>query len=216
MAGLPDIPGLLEQGKAKETIALLQNFEPKNERENHLKVQWMLVANYQLGNWKEVLGYNKQLVWTDEKEAYKNRILKMVRIAEKKLQIQSPTVQKKYGLAGCGLGSMLRDPESSQTLAMSLNITGSQSSAILLGTSNCSIEEQNKQAKQAFWKLHQDKIVLERIQKAQPYTEAYLQLAGCSKETTSSLTNITSAWRSGVPIQLALDESIANCKGDLQ
>lgn len=45
-----------------------------------------------------------------------------------------------YGMAGCGLGSMLiKDHQSkmSQFLASILNVTGMQSSAITLGTSNC-------------------------------------------------------------------------------
>jgi hypothetical protein len=44
---------------------------------------------------------------------------------------------KKYGTAGCGLGSMVMGAEGSQILAATTNGTGSQTFGITSGTSNC-------------------------------------------------------------------------------
>jgi hypothetical protein len=45
--------------------------------------------------------------------------------------------ERKYGRAGCGLGSLVFAPTSSQSSAASSNGTGGQTFAITSGTSNC-------------------------------------------------------------------------------
>jgi len=47
------------------------------------------------------------------------------------------TSGKKYGTAGCGLGSIVMGAEGSQILAATLNGTGTQTFGITSGTSNC-------------------------------------------------------------------------------
>ena len=45
--------------------------------------------------------------------------------------------ERKYGMAGCGLGSLLIKPSGNQSTAALLNATGYQTLGITSGTSNC-------------------------------------------------------------------------------
>ncbi len=67
---------------------------------------------------------------------------------KKKESVHDQVVGQGYGLAGCGLGSIVFGPKPGmiQIVASSLNVTGMQTFGITTGTSNCDIPEMGQQA----------------------------------------------------------------------
>ncbi len=66
----------------------------------------------------------------------------------KKSSVQEATSGQGYGVAGCGLGSLVLGPQPGmiQIVSATLNATGMQSVGITIGTSNCDIPEMGHQA----------------------------------------------------------------------
>lgn len=65
-----------------------------------------------------------------------------------------------YGMAGCGLGTLVMDKRSSQVLVATTNGTGMQTIGITLGTSNCVDEATSQVAHKMDKYIHINKIQL--------------------------------------------------------
>jgi Protein of unknown function (DUF3015) len=72
-----------------------------------------------------------------------SNVTKRVLLAGLILGVSSSSYAKKYGMAGCGLGSLIIDPSGSQTSAATTNNTAyNQLFGISFGTSNCDTKEE--------------------------------------------------------------------------
>jgi hypothetical protein len=90
-----------------------------------------------------------------------------------------------YGVAGCGLGSIVFGPQGGpvQIVAVTLNGTGMQTSAITTGTSNCDIPEMGQQAA-LFIEINQENV---RTELARGQGETVSSLAYILKCSDSQL-----------------------------
>lgn len=90
-----------------------------------------------------------------------------------------------YGMAGCGWGSTMHDPDDNQVLASTTNQTGTQTFAITSGTSNC-LEPTKAAALRAQEQFISDNFSLLSKEIAQGDGEtlrAFSNTFGCSKES---------------------------------
>ncbi|MDF3820036.1 DUF3015 family protein [Leptospira sp. 96542] len=72
----------------------------------------------------------------------------------------------KYGMAGCGLGSLVFQPKDNQVLAATTNGTGVQTSGITSGTSNCTADgvAQKEHAREIYVHMNFDSLEQEIAQ----------------------------------------------------
>ncbi|MBL7556464.1 MAG: DUF3015 family protein [Bdellovibrionaceae bacterium] len=73
---------------------------------------------------------------------------------------KSAAYSRPYGMAGCGLGTLIMDKRSSQVLVATTNGTGFQTIGITLGTSNCVDEATSQVADKMDKYIHINKIQL--------------------------------------------------------
>jgi len=73
---------------------------------------------------------------------------------------KSGAYSRPYGMAGCGLGTLVMDKRSSQVLVATTNGTGFQTIGITLGTSNCVDEATSQVADKMDKYIHINKIQL--------------------------------------------------------
>ncbi|OYZ15974.1 MAG: hypothetical protein B7Y39_16340 [Bdellovibrio sp. 28-41-41] len=73
---------------------------------------------------------------------------------------KSGAYSRPYGMAGCGLGTLIMDKRSSQVLVATTNGTGVQTIGITLGTSNCVDEATSQVADKMDKYIHINKVQL--------------------------------------------------------
>ncbi len=96
---------------------------------------------------------------------------------------------KNYGLAGCGLGSMMMGPTGSQVLAGTTNSsTYNQLFGITSGTSNCAEDgvALADREKEYFAEANFESLKQEMAQGKGENLEAFASLMGCSSQTFAS------------------------------
>ncbi|MES2744616.1 MAG: DUF3015 family protein, partial [Bdellovibrionota bacterium] len=102
---------------------------------------------------------------------------------------QGQAFGKNYGMAGCGLGSILIKEDSKiQILAATLNATGVQTSGITSGTSNCvpatkaaQLEKQKHYVRENLENLRRDMVKGDG-----EYLKGYAEVLGCSDQSFGS------------------------------
>lgn len=89
--------------------------------------------------------------------------------------------ERGYGLAGCGLGSIVFGPKPGmiQIVAATLNGTGMQTIGITAGTSNCDIPEMGQQAA-VFIEVNKEIVKKDAARGDGESLEALGQILGCS------------------------------------
>ena len=90
----------------------------------------------------------------------------------------------KFGMAGCGLGSMAMGSNGNQISAATTNATGIQGFGISSGTSNCLKENQAAavQAQQQFFVSNLKTLSKEMAQGNGDYVNAFASTMGCKAE----------------------------------
>jgi hypothetical protein len=91
----------------------------------------------------------------------------------------------KYGMAGCGLGSLVIDPDGSQTTAATTNGTFySQTLGITSGTSNCVDDAASASLDQeAFVRTNYASLMQDAARGQGQYLSAFAVLLGCEAST---------------------------------
>jgi len=91
-----------------------------------------------------------------------------------------------YGMAGCGLGSMVMGKSGSQVFAATTNNTGSQLFGITTGTSNCVDGSENQVASKSDQFIHGNRLAIQMdIARGSGETVSGLsQILGCSNSAT--------------------------------
>ena len=90
--------------------------------------------------------------------------------------------KKKYGSAGCGLGSIVVGPEGPQVFASTTNWTGSQTFGITSGTSNCDSSNQSSyyhNEQEIFVTVNYNALALEMASGQGEKLEAFANILGC-------------------------------------
>ncbi len=109
---------------------------------------------------------------------------------------QGSAFGKNYGMAGCGLGSMvLKTDDFTQILAATLNATGVQTVGISLGTSNCT------HANSAAALEKQEHFVLENLENLRrdmvkgdgEYLKGYAEVLGCDGQSYTLFKSLAKA-----------------------
>lgn len=100
-----------------------------------------------------------------------------------------------YGVAGCGLGSILikENKAGLQILALTLNATGVQTFGITTGTSGCTTDGlvHNQKAQEVFVSLNFDSLEQDMAKGKGEKLDALSGLLGCSAEGTTQLGALT-------------------------
>ena len=103
---------------------------------------------------------------------------------------------KNYGMAGCGLGSLLiKSDDFTQILAATLNGTGAQTSGITSGTSNCL--PANKAAalerQQHFVRENLENLRRDMVKGDGEYLKGYAEVLGCNAQAYGNFANVAKA-----------------------
>lgn len=100
-----------------------------------------------------------------------------------------------YGVAGCGLGSLVikENKAGYQILALTLNYTGIQTFGITTGTSGCTTDGLviNEKAQEVFVSLNFDSLERDMAKGKGEKLEALSGLLGCSADSTVQLGALT-------------------------
>lgn len=126
-------------------------------------------------------------------------------------------VGKKYGIAGCGLGSMVMGKSSNQVLAATTNGTGGQIFAITTGTSNCAddgVALADKE-KEYFSNANYESLKQEMAQGKGENLYAMASLFGCQGDAfaSSMKTNYTAIFPTTETDSDAMLETVENLVG---
>jgi hypothetical protein len=95
---------------------------------------------------------------------------------------ESVQARPPYGMAGCGLGSLLFTPSQSQIFAASTNgLSGIRYSAMTSGTSNCSIEDVSRREidQEVFIFENYNDLAKEMARGGGPASAVLAELMGC-------------------------------------
>lgn len=95
---------------------------------------------------------------------------------------QGQAFGKNYGMAGCGLGSLIiKEDTKIQILAATLNGTGSQTSGITTGSSNCLPADKaaQLQKQQYYVQENLENIRRDMVKGDGAYLKAYAEVLGC-------------------------------------
>ncbi len=187
----------LSDGKSEISLKILNEMQATDSVQIAEQTLLLVMTNYQLGDWKAVAFLEKVLPTKYASEEVRYRIEKMMAVAKSNLGKPAIEMKKKYGLAGCGLGSIVGESDGPQTQVMTLNVAGSQSFAISSGTSNCTSSEKKSEELSVFYQLHSEKLTWESLKKEKPYTLALSELYGCNRTNQIEFSNVISKWVKG-------------------
>lgn len=96
---------------------------------------------------------------------------------------------KNYGMAGCGLGSLIiKDDNKIQILAATLNSTGIQTLGITSGTSNClpASKAAQLQKQKTFVQENLENLRRDMVKGDGEYLKAYAEVLGCQSQAYGS------------------------------
>lgn len=99
---------------------------------------------------------------------------------------QGQAFGKNYGMAGCGLGSLLiKENTKIQILAVTLNGTGSQTSGITSGTSNCLPASKSAQLEKqkSFVRENLENLRRDMVKGDGEYLKGYAEVLGCNSQS---------------------------------
>ncbi|EPG74638.1 PF11220 family protein [Leptospira fainei serovar Hurstbridge str. BUT 6] len=121
----------------------------------------------------------------------KNRLLAVLSVtALAGALFVSPRVEAKgYGMAGCGLGSLIiKNNDISQIFAATLNATGIQTFGITSGTSNCSSDGivMKEKAQELFVTVNYESLEQEMALGKGEKLNTFAQLLGCTSDISSA------------------------------
>ncbi|EQA37840.1 PF11220 family protein [Leptospira inadai serovar Lyme str. 10] len=121
----------------------------------------------------------------------KNRLLAVLSVtALAGALFVSPRVEAKgYGMAGCGLGSLvIKSNDISQIFAATLNATGIQTFGITSGTSNCSSDGivLKEKAQELFVTVNYESLEQEMALGKGEKLNTFAQLLGCTSDISSA------------------------------
>ena len=100
----------------------------------------------------------------------------------------SSVFAKKYGLAGCGLGSILVGKEGDQVIAATTNgSSGSQGFGITSGTSNCVDDEKRKVSLLPYIQINKVQLLNAMAKGSGESLTGLAQLMGCSEQDSFNI-----------------------------
>lgn len=113
------------------------------------------------------------------------------------LQASVAVAKPKYGMAGCGLGTLvIKDNTKMQVLAATTNGTsGSQTFGITTGTSNCSpADKMAQQSKQEAFIMANLNVLHKEMARGEGDTlKAFAATLGCSEQSYQTFAHVTQA-----------------------
>ncbi|RHX77732.1 DUF3015 domain-containing protein [Leptospira yasudae] len=101
---------------------------------------------------------------------------------------------KNYGMAGCGLGSLIiKDNGFSQVFASTLNGTGVQTSGITSGTSNCTADGivKSEKTQEVFVSVNYESLEQEMAVGKGEKLDSFAKLLGCDAGSVSRFGKLT-------------------------
>lgn len=123
-----------------------------------------------------------------------------------------------YGMAGCGLGSIVMGSDGNQILAMTTNgVAGSQFFGIILGTSNCSGGGDASAAlnQDAFVRTNYANLMNDAARGEGAYLSAYATVLGCDASVHTELFSLTQQNHESIFPADATPDSSLNVTKDL-
>jgi hypothetical protein len=109
---------------------------------------------------------------------------------------QGQAFGKNYGMAGCGLGSLvIKEDTKIQILAATLNGTGSQLSGITSGTSNClpATKAAQLEKQEHFVRDNLENLRRDMVKGDGEYLKGYAEVLGCSEQSFGSFQHFAKA-----------------------
>ena len=122
---------------------------------------------------------------------------------------------KKYGMAGCGLGSMVLGPKGSQVFAATTNGTStSQSWGIISGTSNCtsSVRYAELMKQKEFLAINLTSLQKEMAQGKGETLNAFVEVLGCKNEVKRKVNSVLTKNYSEIFSQPGIDGVLSSAK----
>lgn len=106
--------------------------------------------------------------------------------AEKEKKSEKPSYRAPYGMAGCGLGSLVikENKKWPQVGAAFLNATGYQTSGITTGTSNCKMTKDDvaQREQEVFMEINLASVAKDAARGNGESLSAFAEVLGCSSE----------------------------------
>ncbi len=92
---------------------------------------------------------------------------------------------KPYGMAGCGLGSLLHDKDGNQIIAATTNGTGTQTFGISSGSSNCVTATQQTAKIKNFIEANYESLITDMAKGNGDSVKTLSSMYGCNSESFS-------------------------------